>query len=76
MSHRKYVKGKRSKASKQKSSAKNNQKKMISQQEPQVMPQVDFLSRVAKFPMVHSAMGYASDAYTKTKVSFLFPFHN
>lgn len=31
------------------------------------MPQVDFLSRVAKFPMVHSAMGYASDAYTKTK---------
>lgn len=83
MSHRKYVKGKRShKGSKQKSWEANNHKKMDRQQkpqqevqqEPQVMPQVDFLSRVAKFPMVHSAMEYASDAYNKTKVSFHFFF--
>lgn len=74
MSHRKYVKGKRSKVSKQKSPTEDNIKKMDSQQKPQVTPQVDFLSRVAKFPLVHSAVEYASDAYAKTKVSFHFSF--
>ena len=75
--HRKYVKGKRSKkTSKQKSSeSKKNNRKMNGHQKEQVSPIIsphkDFLSRVASIPVVHAAMGYASDAYIKTKVSFL-----
>ena len=32
-------------------------------------PKVDFLNRVAKYPVVSSAIGFAADSYGKAKVS-------
>lgn len=60
--HRKYLKGKRNNKSKQ---ARAAEYKMVQSDIPQIP---EFLSRVANFPVVHTAIDYASDAYGKAKV--------
>lgn len=60
--HRKYVAARRNKA------RANKGNKMV-QSESAHVP--EFISRVANIPVVHSALGYATDAYDKAKVQTL-----
>lgn len=70
--HRKYVQGKRANRKPLKHAPSHQQSesslKMVQSDIQSQQQHVEFLSRVANIPVVHSAIEYASDAYTKAKV--------